>query len=64
MKRGTTKTTTKSKSTSECMFLCGRRATVKIGKIAMCGRCANAPMPSRRQINKWIAGSGRLVEEL
>jgi len=31
------------KSERECMFLCGRKATMKIGKIEMCDRCANAP---------------------
>lgn len=30
-------------SERECMFLCGRRATVKIGKIEMCDQCADAP---------------------
>jgi hypothetical protein len=53
-----------TKVTGECMFLCGRKATVKIGKIAMCGRCANAPMPSKKQINKWMAASARPVEEI
>lgn len=48
----------------ECMFLCGRPATMIIGKIEMCDPCARKKQPSEKTIRRWIEISGRQMGEI